>query len=97
LPEPSWLLPGLLPAQGLTVLAGRPKVGKYWLALDIALSLAAGREVLGLRPPAEAPTLYIALEDNPRRLKNRLEMARLPAPRDGLITTTFPGMPRALE
>ncbi|GFN22166.1 AAA family ATPase [Thermanaeromonas sp. C210] len=97
LPEPSWLLPGLLPAQGLTVLAGRPKVGKSWLALDIALSLAASKQVLGMRPPAEAPTLYISLEDNPRRLKNRLEMARLPAPRDGLLTTSFPNMPAALE
>ena len=39
-PEPVWAIPGLLPV-GLTILAGRPKVGKSWLALQIALAVAA--------------------------------------------------------
>lgn len=61
LPEPSWLLPGLLPAQGLTVLAGRPKVGKSWLALDIALSIAGGGKkylVSGHRGVRPSSTLH---------------------------------------
>ncbi len=29
-------------AQGLYILAGAPKVGKSWLALDICLSIAKG-------------------------------------------------------
>ncbi|WP_157109969.1 AAA family ATPase [Thermanaeromonas toyohensis] len=28
LPEPSWLVPGILPDHGLAVLAGKPKIGK---------------------------------------------------------------------
>ena len=35
-PEPVWVVPELLPA-GLAFLAGRPKLGKSWLALQIAL------------------------------------------------------------
>ena len=34
-------------AQGLYILAGAPKVGKSWLALDMCLSIAKGEKVLG--------------------------------------------------
>ena len=34
--------------QGLYILAGAPKVGKSWLALDMCLSIAKGEKVLGL-------------------------------------------------
>jgi replicative DNA helicase len=41
LPEPNWAVPGLIP-EGLTLLGGRPKVGKSWLALQIAHSISTG-------------------------------------------------------
>jgi len=69
-PEPVWAIPGLLPA-GLTILAGKPKVGKSWLALQIAQAVAAGGVALGERVEA-GPILYLALEDPPRRLKDRM-------------------------
>ncbi|MEW8958901.1 MAG: AAA family ATPase [Moorella sp. (in: firmicutes)] len=97
LPQVTWLLPDLLPAQGLTVLAGRPKSGKSWLALDLALSIAAGAEILDQFQARQVPTLYVALEDSPARLKSRIEQAGLPTPAEGFITTTFPCMPAALE
>ena len=59
--------------EGLTLLAGKPKRGKSWLALDIALAIASGGTVLGRRCDP-GPVLYLALEDNPRRLKKRLEL-----------------------
>ena len=34
-------------APGLTLLAGRPKAGKSWLALNIAEAIAGGGSVLG--------------------------------------------------
>ena len=34
-------------SQGLHILAGSPKVGKSWLALDMCLSRAKGEKVLG--------------------------------------------------
>jgi hypothetical protein len=69
-PEPVWAIPELLPA-GLTILAGKPKVGKSWLSLQIAQSVAAGGVTLGMRVSA-GPILYLALEDPPRRLKERM-------------------------
>ena len=40
LPDPRPAVRGLIP-EGLTLLAGKPKTGKSWLALQIALAVAA--------------------------------------------------------
>jgi len=71
-PDPVWVVPSLLP-EGLGLLCGKPKVGKSFLALNIAVELAEGGEVLGSIPTQPASVLYLALEDNPRRLKSRLQ------------------------
>ena len=61
-PPINWLIEPLLPCPSLTMLAGPPKVGKSWLCLFLALEVAnRGCEVL-----------YIANEDNERRLKSRV-------------------------
>lgn len=63
-------------APGLTLLAGRPKLGKSWMVLDIAIAVASGGYCLGdLRCPA-GDVLYLALEDNQRRLQSRLSKIR---------------------
>jgi hypothetical protein len=69
-PDPVWTVPGILP-EGLTILGGRPKVGKSWLALQIAVAVASGGMVFDKKVDKGA-VLYIALEDNPRRLQDRL-------------------------
>jgi len=56
---------------GLFILAGAPKVGKSWLALDIALSIAKGAKVLG-RETKQGTALYLCLEDSYTRIQNRL-------------------------
>ena len=58
-------------APGLTLLAAKPKVGKSWLCLDIAISVATGR-CLGDVRCNTGQVLFIALEDNERRLQRRL-------------------------
>lgn len=58
--------------EGLTILAGRPKLGKSWLCYDIANGVAGGRFVLGDIECQEGDVLYLALEDNPRRLQGRM-------------------------
>ena len=68
----SYVVPGLIP-EGLAILAGRPKVGKSWLALDVAVACASGRICLGDCQPEEGDVLYAALEDNPRRLQRRID------------------------
>ena len=58
-------------AQGLYILAGAPKVGKSWLALDLCLSIAKGEKVLG-RTISQGKTLYLCLEDSYERIQKRL-------------------------
>jgi replicative DNA helicase/DNA-binding MarR family transcriptional regulator len=80
LPEPSWLIPGILPDAGVCVLAGMPKVGKSWLALQIAVAVATGKDTGGIEACKQVRVLYLALEDTERRIKNRLANAKLGFP-----------------
>lgn len=61
---------GLL-AQGLFVLAGSPKVGKSWLALELCLAVAKGEQLLD-RPTTQGSALYFCLEDSYQRIQSRL-------------------------
>ena len=65
-----FVVDGLL-AQGLYILAGAPKVGKSWLALEMCLSIAKGEKVLGLKT-SQGTALYLCLEDSYARIQNRL-------------------------
>lgn len=58
--------------EGLTIFAGKPKLGKSWLALDVALAVAFGGVALGNIQCEAGRVLYAALEDNPRRLQSRI-------------------------
>ena len=69
-PDPVWIIPNLLPA-GLAIFAGRPKVGKSWLALQISHSVSTGGMIFG-HQVEKGRVLYLALEDNSRRVKNRM-------------------------
>ena len=71
-PEPVWAVPGLLPV-GLTVLAGRPKIGKSWLCLQLVQAVTTGGVFLGQRV-ARGSCLYLALENPPRRLAERAKL-----------------------
>jgi len=66
------IVPGLIP-EGVTIVAGKPKIGKSWLALDVCAAVAGGRFVLGTTKPVQGDALYLALEDNQRRLKKRTD------------------------
>jgi hypothetical protein len=57
---------------GLTILAGAPKIGKSWLALQIALSVASGGMTFNEKI-TPGPVLYLALEDSPSRLQTRIK------------------------
>ena len=68
-------------AQGLYILAGAPKVGKSWLALDMCLSIAKEEKVLG-QQTTQGTALYLCLEDSYVRIQNRLyEITDEPAER----------------
>jgi len=71
-PEPKWAIPGLIP-EGLSLLAGKAKLGKSWLCLAMGLAVASGGVALGSIPVDEGDVLYLALEDSARRLQDRLQ------------------------
>jgi len=68
---PRWAVPDLLP-EGLIILAGKPKTGKSWLALNLAVSIATGGVALGKIQVEPGEVLYLALEDSERRLQERM-------------------------
>lgn len=84
-PEPVWAIPDLLPV-GLAILAGKPKAGKSWLALQIAQAVASGGRALGYTVQ-RGPALYLALEDPPRRLQARMKAQGWPAGADADFLT----------
>ncbi|HVU66271.1 MAG TPA: AAA family ATPase, partial [Ktedonobacteraceae bacterium] len=76
LPEPAWLVPGLL-GEGLVLFAGKPKLGKSWLALSLALACAPSndqseRVALGHYPVTAGGVLYLSLEDSEKRFQSRV-------------------------
>ena len=87
-PEPEWVIPGILPV-GLVFLSGRPKVGKSWLALQIANAVSCGGRVFG-ETVQRRRVLYLALEDSPARLKNRLLKQRAELGADAIAVTAWP-------
>ena len=70
LPPIRFAVSTLLP-QGLSILAGAPKVGKSWLALQICLVVAKGENLWNI-PATQSSALYLCLEDSFTRIQSRL-------------------------
>jgi AAA domain/Toprim-like len=65
-----YVVPGII-VEGLTLIAGKPKIGKSWLLLHAAIAVARSGFTLGEIHCPEGDVLYCALEDNLRRLQSR--------------------------
>jgi hypothetical protein len=72
LPPVIWAVPEIVP-EGVTILAGKPKIGKGWFVLGLCVATATGGVALGTVRVDRGPCLYLALEDNRRRLQKRLD------------------------
>jgi RecA-family ATPase len=72
LPEPRWAVPDIL-TEGVPIFAGRPKIGKSRLTLALGLGIAEGGKAMGSIDVEAGEVLYAALEDNPRRIRDRLK------------------------
>lgn len=70
-PPPRWAVDELIP-EGLTIMAGQPKIGKSWLMLGLGLAVASGGRAFGSVKVRQGDCLYLALEDTLRRLQGRL-------------------------
>lgn len=69
--DASWVIPGILP-EGLTLLAGRPKIGKSYLLLNICSAVTTGGVALGRYRVPKGSAIYLSFEDNNRRIKKRM-------------------------
>ena len=86
-PEPVWAVPDLIPA-GLTFLAGRPKLGKSWMALQIAHAKAIGGVVFG-HQVEKGKVLYLAFQVSERRLQARHLKQGIPPSEDMVFFTQW--------
>jgi AAA domain len=66
---------GLLAREEILTVAGRPKGGKSYFALQGGLSAAGGRDFLGFATPRPFKVLYVLAEGSKRRFKDRLANA----------------------
>ena len=60
----AFLYEGLVPSEGLTLIAALPKTGKSFFVLNLSAHMDA----------AGVPVHYLAAEDNERRLKDRVKL-----------------------
>ncbi len=71
IPPLRWIIPEILP-EGLTILAGPPKIGKSYTALNIAVAVAKDGLALGSKEVEPGHVFYGAFEDGKRRLQERI-------------------------
>ena len=86
-----YLVAGLIP-NGLTILAGAPKIGKSWMALGLAIAVASGKPAIGKLATQQCGVLYAALEDNHRRLQRRFQKLSATAPENLHFVTQLPSV-----
>jgi RecA-family ATPase len=75
-PEPAqarWLVRELWGASAVGVIGGSPKVGKSWLGLDLAVSVASGTPCLGrFTVETPGPAMVYLAEDSLPQLRDRV-------------------------
>lgn len=65
-----WIVKDIIP-QGLNMIAAPSKAGKSWMMLQLCIAVASGGKFLD-EQAMQAEVLYMALEDNERRLQSRM-------------------------
>jgi hypothetical protein len=69
-PELKYLVEDMIP-EGCHLLIGKPKKGKSWMSLQLAVATATGTDFMG-QECQQGRVMYLALEDTKRRIKSRL-------------------------
>ena len=90
IPPTKWAIQGILP-EGLSILAGPPKVGKSFFSLHLALCVAIGGTAFS-SPNIEVEAgdvLYLSLEDRKGRLKKRLQQSLNYSYHEGLTRFSY--------
>jgi hypothetical protein len=77
--DPGWVVPGLIPKGGITVVAGEPGVGKSWFALALANQVNLGGMFLG-KHVERWEVLYLDRENPIGVIQTRLRQSCATAP-----------------
>jgi RecA-family ATPase/5S rRNA maturation endonuclease (ribonuclease M5) len=72
IPPIRWVIPEYL-AEGLTLLGAKAKTGKSWFSLALCEACSCGGLALEKHRVVRGPALYLALEENERRMQDRLK------------------------
>lgn len=75
-PPQRWLVEGLMPLGGITLLSGAPESYKTWIMLDTVISVAEGKPLFGKYPTTRTKVLVIDEESGDRILKERFELLK---------------------
>jgi hypothetical protein len=91
-----WIVENVI-TKGLTLLIGGSKIGKSWLALQLAIAVDNGGFFLGSLPTQKLGIVYFALEDTEERIKGRLDKFGLDVFNDAWLETTWDHSPAFLK
>jgi hypothetical protein len=72
--EQRYIVEGMLPDGGMSLLVAKPKVGKTTLAFNLAVAVSRGADFLGRRTE-QGPVVYLALEEKRGEIKKKLAAA----------------------
>ncbi|MEW6215669.1 MAG: AAA family ATPase, partial [Nitrospirota bacterium] len=70
-PKVKYLIQDILP-EGLSILAGAPKIGKTFFALNMALSIASGTKTLGILQTEKTGVAYFALDEKDQFVQEKI-------------------------
>jgi hypothetical protein len=71
-PPQRWVLPGVVP-EGFVLLYGKPKTGKSWFAIELALCMASTKAFHGTDLGKHGRVLYVASEGGGKALVDRID------------------------
>jgi hypothetical protein len=89
IPPVHFIIPGLLPATGLAVVGGAPKMGKSIMMTDLGLAISGGGRFLNVFDVGMREVLYLCLEDTEQRMQERIKKMQPDCPGSGCIHLAF--------
>lgn len=78
-PPNRWLVDGLIPLQGITILHGLPTAGKTWLMMEIAIAVAQGKRLFNQFDTTNTGVLLLDEESGEWLLHDRFRTLRAPS------------------
>jgi hypothetical protein len=89
IPPVNFIIPGLLPATGLAVVGGSPKMGKSLMMTDLGLAISGGGRFLNVFDVGVREVLYLCLEDTEQRMQERIRTMQPDCPGSDRIHLAF--------